>query len=420
MRRQRSFFPLLPTYVPSYAYLEELLQEMARKCPGCTEWPADEALLVGALIHGLETQPAADTAWLIRHCGLPVPPTLRHDRYSLIKYFYSHWHDPVIRNRILTKATIIRGVERLKRELVDLTPAKANQLVRKLVPMNMFAVMHQFGLKEQAEALLSMLDEEGLAYYRGDVLRGQMVCYKLWRETEPQALPLRKRRELMQRIQRRNVTLRHLQHSLYQLNQNRKALVRMSWEAERGASQALDELIRRQEELQSKLEAVKKAHSNHLVYLRSTHAEALSGLRSYLEEHRRTLAEALAERRCWSQAQPLTGQTVVVIGDLGHAEAYQDVITALGGRPVVVDGLDRFGRIREVAPEADAVILITAAIKHSAGALLTATVPVGVPVLYCPRAGRASLDRVIRSELLPLLIARQAAISDQGGAPDAR
>lgn len=419
MRRQRSFRPRLPDHGPTYADREAVLRQIALKYQGCTEWPADEALLVSSLVRGLESVEPERVVYALRLCKLSVPVRLLYDRYRLIKYYLSFWHDPVIRERILTKATLFHGVENVKRRLADPTPEVVRQLVHQYGPENLFAIMQVSGLQEKSEMLLSMLDEEDLAYYRGDVLIGQIVCHKLWREKEPETASLRKRRSLIQRIQRRSVTLRYLQHSLYSLNQDRKALVRLAWEAERGASQALDQLIRQQEDLHAKLEAMNQAHAKRVSALQSGHAEVLGALRSNLEERRRTLAEALAERARWSQALPLVGQTVVVVGDTGHAEAYEAAVEALGGRPVVVDGLERFGRIREVAPEADAVILVTAAIKHSAEALLTASVPSEVPVLYCSRAGQASLERTLRAELLPRLIARRAAASEQGGGPDA-
>lgn len=422
MRRQRSFVPQFKAYapadMPTYAAREAHLGLIARRYPGCTSFPAEEALLIGALVLTLEERDAAHVAEITRKCRLPVPTPYRHDRFRLIKNLLAHWHDPMLREQILSKALIVKR-QLLMREFTILTPQKANKLLRRASPTFLLGPMLAAGFTPEVEAILSMLDEEALTYYRGDVLLGQIICYKLWREKEPRSLPLRGKRELAQRLRRRNLSLRHLQHSLYHLNQDRKALVRLSWEAERGAREELDQLIRQQGALLAQLDAVHQAHASRLGALRTAHAEKLRSARMALEERRRMLAEALAERGRWNRPQPLSGQTVLVLGDMSHAETYEGTIRALGGRPLVLDGLDRIGRIREAAPDADAVILITAAMTHAAQALLTASLPAGVPVLYCPRAGQASLERTLRAELLPRQIARQAAASEQGGAPDA-
>jgi hypothetical protein len=418
MRRERSFVPRLPAYGPSAAWREDLIKKVAARYPGCTDWPADEALLICCQVLTLEKKDAAYIVWVIRHCGLQIPPRLRHDRYRLIKYLYSHWHTPTIRERILTKATIYKRSQ-LQRDTTDLTPAKANKLLRDSTPTYLLAPLRVIGLGDTADAILAMQDEEGLAYYRGDVLLGQIICHKLWREKDPTKTPLRERRTLVQRLRRRNLQLHLLQRSLYHLDRERKGLVRQTWEVERAAGHSLDELIRQQELLQAELTMVTQSHSERLAALRASHAEALSLARAKLEARRQELEAALAERGQWSIPWPLAGQAVLILGDRGHADAYRDVVEALGGRPLLIDGRDHLGRIREVAPEADAAIVVSAAIKHSAETALSASVRPGTPVLYCPRAGKASLERTLRAELLPRLIARRVAISQQGGDPDA-
>lgn len=416
MRRERSLVPRVPAYGPSYVWREEFVAKIAKRYPYCTERPAEEALLIYVLVRTLEKEDPVYVCQVIRTCGLQVPPRLRHDRYRLIKHLFSHWQIPKVRERLLTRAVGYRRSQ-LLRESAELTPERANASLREVTPAYLLAPLRLAGLEDRADAILAMLDDEARAFYRSDVLLGQIICYKLWQEKDPVATPLRERRTLTQRLRQRTLRLQRLQRSLYHLDSERKALVRQTWEVERASNQRLDELIHQQQSLSAELEAVVRAHVERLGALRSSHSETLAKAQARLQAQRQQLEAALAERARWSIPLPLAGQAVLILGDLSHADGYRTVIEALGGHPILVDGLDRFGRIRDVASEADAAILVTAAMKHAAGEALSAEVRPGTPILYCPRAGQASLDRTLRAELLPRLIARQVAASQQGGDP---
>lgn len=412
MRPQRSFLPLRQGYFQSYLHREDLLLEIAKRYPDCSQWPAEEALLISALVLSLEREENSYVAKILRHCGLISPPKLRHDRYRLIKYLFSHWHDPQIRERILTKIIVFRR-DVIRRQSANFTPEKANRELRYLSPTFLIAPMQAIGLHAEADALLAMLDEEGMAYYRGDVLVGQIICYQLWRSPDPVVLSPLERRLLAQRLQRHTHRLQRLRRSIYHMDRERKALVQLGWEAERRASQVLDELIRHQERIEAELTTSIRDHAQRIASLQARQAEDLKTQRERLESRRAELAEVLAERGRWSRPTPLAGFTVLVVGEMSHEEAYRSVILELGGRPILVDGLHHLGRIREVAPEADAAILVSATVKHAAEAALVASIRSDCLFLYCPRAGRQSLERTLRAELLPRLIALQAAAGEQ-------
>jgi hypothetical protein len=419
MRRERSFIPRLPSHGPSVAFRERLLQEMAARYPGCTTWAPDEALLASLVVQTFEAEGADQVAWVIRRCGLPVPPKIRHDRYRLIKCLLRDWSNPTVRERILTK-TMHVPVKALRRQFETLTPEKALGLMRQSGAPHLITPLRVVGLHKEADAVFAMLDEEGLGLYRCDVLMAQIIAHRLWREADPAATPLRDRRVLTQRLRRRTHKLQALRRSLYQLGQERKGLVRLAWEAERATGRVLDQLTAQQAELEARLAGAIMAHAERLTTAQAQQAAALQVARERLEERRAEYAEALAERRRWASPHPLVGQSILVVGDLNHEAGYRAVIEEMGGRAIIVDGLDRLGRIREVAPEADVAILISAAAKHAAEATLAATLSPACIFLYCPRAGQASLARTIRTALLPRQIARTVAATQQGGEHDER
>lgn len=404
----------VPAYSSTYEARERNLLAVAARYPGCTDWPPEEALLISTLVLTLEEKDPTYVAWVIRKCGLTIPPKILRDRFRLIKHLFAQWHDPEVRERILSKVLVVKR-RQLLQELTILTPHLANRELRRASPTFLLGPMLAMGLKEDVTALVSMLDAEGLAYYRGDVLLGQILCHRLWREKEPSTLPLRERRRLMHRLRRRTYHMRQLHRSIYQLDRERKALLRLSWESEQAARATLDEFIQTQERIESEIAEAIRSHARRLTTLQSDQAEELQALRSRLEARRSVLAEALAERRLWNRPLPLAGQTVLIVGNLKHEAAYHAVVTELGGRPIVLDGVEQRNRIREVAPEADVAILISAAIKHSAAAALTAAVRPHCLVLYCPQTGRASLERMLRTEVLPRQASLSVASSQEGG-----
>lgn len=419
MRRERSFVPRLPTGGPSVAFREQLLLEMTARLPNRTTWAPDEVLLVSLVVQTFEAEGADHVAWVIRKCGLPVPPKIRHDRYRLIKYLLRDWSSPTVRERILTK-TMHVPIGALRRQFETLTPERALQIMRQSGAPYLITPLRIVGLDKEADALFAMLDEEGRALYRCDVLTAQIIAHRLWREADPAASTLRDRRILTQRLRRRTHKLQALRRSLYQLGQERKALVRLAWEAEQAAGQVLDHLIAQQSDLEARLAGLIMAHAERLATIQAKQAAEVQAARERLETRRAEYAEALAERRRWASRTPLTGQNILVVGDLNHDAGYRAVIEEMGGRAIIVDGLDRLGRIREVAPEADVAILISATAKHAAEATLASTLSPACIFLYCPRSGQASLERTIRTDLLPRQSSRRVAASQQGGDQDDR
>ncbi|HEY3368688.1 MAG TPA: DUF2325 domain-containing protein [Symbiobacteriaceae bacterium] len=404
--------------VASFHTTEEILakaDQLLTRLPGHPDYPDEEVAEFGMIAGAIDQLTPEELLQVLKRGKVRVPAVYALDSDRLVRYVLYRWREPQVRAALTSGINLKHDKMSRAVQLGQLEQLPALYRTDGVFLSDVLVIRggHFHRLPEVMTGWSPEERKHREAWYR----YGQALMQRLLHQPPIiwQKCGFQKRRRLIQCIRRRDLQLQSMRRSLYQVGRERKVLISRVWQAEREAAAEMDRLAAELKRLQQELAEAEVRHAETAAAAADRWCAEVDAAQREVEALTRDFAEALAERSAWAPDTPLTGLAVTVVGDDARADGYRTLIEAAGGRFTHVSAVEKLNRVPEAVAGADIVILMTDVAKHAAEHRLRKAAGPGALILRCPKAGLASFDRVVRSEVLPRIVMRHAASAGLGG-----